>query len=98
MPVPRMGMCVSVLNQGVQHGCSRRLLAALALQVVHRIDRDEVVVVHFASPPNPRRAGAAAGAVPASAAAGVLTFSARSSDLLTLTVDCSAVWRGFMCR
>src|SRR4051794_21482335 len=84
------------------------LLAAVALQVVHRIDRD-VVLEHSvhqlsafgARPPKPRRcgaAGAAVGAVDAAASTVAGAVPTISSALFTFTVDCSAVWRGFMCR
>ena len=83
------------------------LLAAVALQVIHRIDRYEVVLygvfaVHdysafFENPPKPRRAGAAP-AVDVEAEAVAALLDVISSDLLTFTVDCSAWWRGFMCR
>ncbi len=105
----------AVLQAGSEnsHAFSLRfLLAAVALQEVHWVDRHFVLrydverTLHQLSafgarPPNPRRCGAAAGAavdVDAAASTGTALLWSMSSDLFTFTVDCSAVWRGFMCR
>ena len=121
------------------------LLAALTLEIVHRVDGNGVfrLGVHGQlARPNPKpflgaAEGAAGDAAAAGAAAGEAGAAAESapdatdtldeagaldeadaldtvdaldapnplrapepicSDLLTFTVDCSAVWRGFMCR